>query len=231
MICLVDGDLIGWRCAPVCEGLDEKIALWQADELVRRIVTECGTDDYKIYLSGDNNFRYNIYPEYKANRRDKPRPTHLEAIRAHLITEWDASICDGYEADDALGMALSEGTEGIVASIDKDLLQVPGKHYHFVNREFITITEIEGWRNFYSQVLTGDVADNVPGCPGIGKVKAPRLLQPCNSELDMYNVCLSAYKDIYAKRKIDGDPVTDMHRNANLLYIWRREDDLWPLPC
>ena len=195
--------------------------------MVNRILADTGATDYKCYLSGDNNFRYSIYPEYKANRRDKPKPRHLEALREHILVNHPSDVADGIEADDSLGIASTSyqatGVPCIIASLDKDLLQVAGLHYNFVRREIREIGELEGWKNFYIQLLVGDPADNIPGCPGIGKVKAPRVLELAFSPSDLY----AATKAAYAKAGVP-DPI--MHRNAQLLYIKRAENDEWNPP-
>ena len=46
----------------------------RADNLIDRILQETESDEYEVWLSGDNNFRYQVYPEYKANRIDTYRP-------------------------------------------------------------------------------------------------------------------------------------------------------------
>ena len=219
------------------------MAIWQTDELIARILADVGAAEYRVYLSGDNNFRYGIYPDYKAHRRDKPKPRHLEAIREHILVNHPSNISDGIEADDELAIECTRlgqtGIKCVIASLDKDLLQVAGLHYNFVRREFREIGELEGWRNFYLQLLIGDPADNIPGCTGIGKVKAPKILDaapqenismpevggmaPRNAVAALYQRCLEAY--IKA-----GQTQEEMHRNASLLYLKRREGDTWKPP-
>ncbi len=232
-IALVDGDIIVWRCAAVNEGTNAGLACWQADELVKRILEDVGATESRIYISGENNFRYGIYPDYKANRRDKPRPKFVEDVREHLVLHWSGEICDGIEADDALGInagRIADGVVGdsnensfVICSIDKDLFQIPGRHYNFVRNEFRDISGLEGWYNFYLQVLTGDPADNISGCPGIGKVKAPRTLQGLSDVSGMYEACLMAYENA-------GKSETDMNLSCQLLYILRSENDTWIPP-
>lgn len=108
MICLIDADIVAYRCAAVTENEDEGLATWQAGELVNRILADTKSHDWRLFLSGDNNFRKQLYPDYKKHRELKPKPKHLEAVREYLVTEWGAEICDGYEADDALGI-VSQG--------------------------------------------------------------------------------------------------------------------------
>lgn len=221
MLALIDADIVAYRTAAVNENEDERLAVWQADELVKRILEDTNATEWRLFLSGENNFRKQLYPDYKKHRELKPKPKHLEAVREHLVLEWGAEICDGYEADDALGMHGSNGS--VIASIDKDLLQVPGEHYHFVKREWVHVSSNDGWRNFYIQLLVGDAADNIPGCPGIGKVKAPKILQSTRNELEMYHACIATYIK-------QGSNLHDMHINAQLLYIWRKENDTWTPP-
>ena len=75
---------------------------------------------------GKGNFRYDIAvtAEYKGNRKDVEKPQHLEAIRKHMIKNWEAIVSKGEEADDLIGIAATEGgKESIVVSIDKDMVR------------------------------------------------------------------------------------------------------------
>ena len=227
---MIDMDIVAYRCAAVNENADEGIARWQVDELVRRILSETGATGHTGYLTGENNFRRVLYPEYKANRKDQPKPKWLEQCREQLVTEWGATITDGYEADDALGMYQCDVAEyetgtTVICSIDKDLLMIPGQHYNFVKQIWSEVSESEGLLNFYTSVLVGDSVDNIKGCPGIGKAKAPKILQECQTEWELYQACLNQYKNIF---KDEGE--TQLILNAQLLWIWRRMDEIYQPP-
>lgn len=222
-IALIDGDIVAYRCSAVCEKDDAPLARWQADELVKRILSDIGASDYQMFLSGDNNFRYSIFPGYKAKRKLKPRPRHLEYVKEHLVLEWGASITDGIEADDALGIANHKQPNRVICSIDKDLLQLEGLHYNFVRRDFIEVGAFEGWKNFYTQLLVGDSTDDIPGCRGIGAAKAPRVLELARTDREMYLACAEAYN------KASGT-MEEMHRNAQLLFVLREEGVYWNPP-
>lgn len=225
MQALIDADIVAYRCAAVNENVDEGIARWQADELVTRILADTNATSQHLFLSGNNNFRYALFPDYKKHRRDKPKPRHLEAVREHLVLNWNADIVDGYEADDALGMEqMQKAVQTVICSIDKDLLQIPGKHYNFVKQQLVEISELEGWYNFYIQLLTGDAADGIPGCPGIGKVKAPRILGECKTPWEMFSSVAKQYN-------MAGQSYEFMLLNAQLLYIWRKENDCYIPPA
>ena len=101
---IIDGDMIAWRCAASAENETLDVALERVDMFIERMLYEVKATSHKIYLTGSNNFRYDINPQYKANRKDKPRPQWLEAVREHLVVGWDATVTDGIEADDAMGI-------------------------------------------------------------------------------------------------------------------------------
>lgn len=225
MLALIDGDIVCYRTAAVNENAAEGIAKWQADQLLTRIIEDVNATDWAIYLSGDNNFRYQLYPDYKANRRDMVRPKHLESVREHLVLEWNAVICDGYEADDALGIGCMAGRDRVVCSIDKDLLQLPGLHYNFVRREIKEVNAFDGAKWFYTQLLTGDATDNIRGCPGIGPVKAEKAFRGCNTERELFDACIQLYWEA-----LGNDFWEDLELNADLLYVWRKENDKWNPP-
>ena len=225
MIALIDGDIIAYRCAASCKEDDpSEIAILRADKLMRQILEETQSDSCKTFLSGSSNFRYDIYPEYKANRKDAPRPPHLQPTREFLVTEWNAEVCDGIEADDALGINQTE--ESIVCSIDKDLLQVPGRHYNFVRSEESFVTNVGGLRTLYKQIILGDKTDNVPGFDGKFRQKAPKFvaewftfIDDLETEVEMYDFVCGLYKD-----------KSVVNRNATLLYVLREEGKQWEPP-
>lgn len=214
MEALIDGDILGFRCAASAEEEPEEVALLRLDRLVQEVLYVTSSDSYKIFLTGSDNFRKEIYPEYKANRKDKEPPKHLQACREYLVKQWNAKITDGCEADDMLGVEQTDNT--VIVSIDKDLLQIEGKHYNFVKQEWYDVSEMGGIRHFYEQLLKGDRTDNVPGIAGIGEKKAQRLLEGCNTEEEMYEVCREQYQD---------DDLMMVY--GKCLWIWRYEGDIW----
>lgn len=235
-LALVDADLIAYRCAASAENDSVDVAEVRVDELMRRILHETGALSYKAFLTGKANFRKEIYPEYKANRKDKPRPVHLGACREYLIKHWNAQVIDGREADDELGIEqTAHELDSIICSIDKDLLQVPGYHYNFVKGEQIFVSPYDGLRNFYSQIITGDATDNIPAFDGKFRSSTPKFVQKLldplwemTEELDMYNHALQVWLDhSYG----DGYDITlDIHMYAKCLWIMRKEGDYWRSP-
>ncbi|CAB4241382.1 Exo 5'-3' exonuclease (including N-terminal domain of PolI) [uncultured Caudovirales phage] len=221
-IALIDGDLVAYplACYAQSQGWSLEDTLKAASDRVTNIMVGAECEHYGLYLSSQDksNFRYSIDPEYKANRKDKEQPEWLSQIRQHLLDKHDTEVCYGYEADDALGLdqcdAIHHEVSTVICSYDKDLNMIPGWHYNWVKNTKYYVEEIQGLRHFYSQLLIGDKADNIFGVPGIGAVKAAKLLDGLETEQEMYD----AVKEKY-------DSIERLHKNMRLLWIWRKQDD------
>jgi len=184
---------------------------------------ECNEWDITMVLSGKTNYRHDIATTkpYKGNRDPKNRPTHEHAIRDYIISSYEHKITEGEEADDALGI-LQCSTEGsCIVSIDKDLLQIPGLHYNFVTKEYSNISEDEGMAKFYSQLLTGDTVDNIPGLHRVGIGKANKLLEGL-SVAEMWDVVVTEYA---ARGPEDWQKY--LKEQGQLLWIRREEGQMW----
>ena len=219
-LAIIDGDILVYRVGFASEDVDEKTCLARVTQLVNEIVyQDLQCDDYKAYITGKGNYRNDIAvtEPYKGNRKDAKRPTHYEAIRKHL-QRLGAELVEGSEADDAVATEATK-TGGWIVSIDKDLDQVAGWHYNFVKREEYYVTEEEGLRNLFTQVLTGDRTDNIIGLKGIGPKKAEKLLKDCKTEREYYDACLKAY---------DGNQLR-VDENLNLLWLRREPNQMCPL--
>lgn len=168
------------------------------NELLKSIIEEVQAEEFQIYLTASNDptaFRKKVYPEYKGNRKAE-KPIHYAALREYLVSECDASMSTTIEADDAIGIDSQRIPNCVVVSIDKDLLQLPGKHYNFVKKQFQTVTKESGLRFFYKQMLMGDTADNIKGVPKIGEVKAERILAASfQDEESWFGTVRSLYND------------------------------------
>lgn len=224
---LIDGDIFAYRAAFSCEDQDVEDALDKVDDLIQWAIYSCileyDVEDYQVFLTGKGNFRYDIAVshEYKGNRKDVEKPQHLEAIRKHMIKAWEAVVSKGEEADDLIGIAATEGgEESIVVSIDKDMLQIPCRHYNPNKKEFTVVSDFDGLKFFYTQILTGDRADNIVGLYGVGPKKAEKILADCKTEADMYEECLHQY----------GGEEDRVIENARLLWLRREPDQIWEPP-
>lgn len=220
---LIDGDIVAYRCAAATKNEDVNIARWQAGEMMQRILDETEATSYRCFLTGDGNFRFAIYPEYKANRKDMEKPKHHGAIREYLCEEWNATVSDGCEADDLMGVA--QDATSIICSIDKDMLMIPGRHYNFVKKEFLDVNEWQGIRHFYYQIIMGDKVDNIPGFDGLMRSKVPKKME---SMIEYLYQCSDDELYPYVKDLHHNPDMMDVY--AKCLWIWRKDNDIWQPP-
>ncbi len=200
----------------------------EVDQMINKSLLATEASSWSIYLTGKNNFRYSVYAEYKAHRLKQPTPKYLHDVREHLVRTWGAIVTDGYEADDILGVEQMANTDTCICHIDKDINQIPGKHYHpglvrkgayIVEPHFYDVTPEQGRHLFYWQLLVGDSTDNIKGAPGIGPKKADNILFNCKTEWDYYN----AVKEWFSCEE-------ELIMNARCVKIWQKMDDLWVPP-
>ncbi len=229
MTALLDGDIIAYRCAASCEKKNKEgglvslepveVAIMRIDTLMRDILSM--EDNHLTFIKGKNNFRYKIYPEYKANRKKTVPPVHLQACYDFLKQEYSAIEVDGYEVDDALG--IHQDNESVIFSIDKDLLMIPGCHFNFVTRKYMEVSELDGLKTFYKQMLIGDVSDNIFGIDGIGKVKAAKLIDNLETEEEMYKIVRELYYPVPTYKLIEDEE--RFYINADCLWIMQKEGE------
>ena len=217
LIALIDADTPAIAAAIASETASESwVATSRLDRTIENILLSVGVTEYKLFVSGKDNFRKILDSEYKANRT-APDPKWREVCKQHLITKWGATEAHGCEADDYCGIYQTSDT--VICGIDKDLLQIPGMHWSWdivrggkIIRPatYTTITPLQGLRNFYKQMLTGDTSDNIKGIDGIGPVKAGKLIDHLETEEEMAEIVY----DLYFSRH-------DFYTNADLLWIMR----------
>lgn len=139
-----------------------------ADDIISNILDKSTADYYIGYLGGCRSFRYNYYPEYKANRKRDDLPNWIEEVRTYLIKEYNfVETSDGLEADDAVNIVrnnLQNDYNCIIVSNDKDLIKsIKGKYLNPRNLEIIETSEEDAKKFFWTSMITGDTTDNIKG--------------------------------------------------------------------
>ena len=188
----IDGDIICYSIAFACKDESKRFCLATVKSFLRNTVEAVAADDYRIFLTGNNNFRIKIAKSrpYKGNRK-APKPEYWQLIRDYLVEEHGAEICDDIEADDALGLAQTDNT--ILCTIDKDLDMIAGQHYNFNKKKLYTVSQEDADLFFFTQWLTGDSVDNIPGAKGIGPAKAKKIIRKSMNKLMMAFAVEAAY--------------------------------------
>lgn len=200
-------DLIDIEVYPMTERATARLVRDHINSIVKR----SGASRQETYLTGKGNFREWVatITKYKGTRHGA-RPYHYQFIRDTMVKEFGAITIEGAEADDALSIRGTDSRDNIICSRDKDLRQVAGLHYSWKSGQYqperptYEISEIEGWRNLYSQMLTGDTVDNIFGVPSIGEVKAEKLLKGCVTREEMFGVVQTTYNNVYGSVEGEG---------------------------
>jgi DNA polymerase I len=148
--------------------------------------------------------RMKLLPEYKAQRPSMPAELErqLDEIVAYLGAANIASLLqESCEADDCIAalthQAVAAGWEVIIASSDKDFMQLVSPRVHLLNpndktetlwgadevraKTGVEPTQIVDWLS-----LIGDTVDNIPGVPGVGAKTAGNLLRQFGSVEELY---------------------------------------------
>ena len=169
-----------------------------------------------ITADGGSSYRKAIFPEYKANRKEKyaEQTPQEEKEFAMFMAEFSNTLTllkekypvfqfKGVEADDIaayISMNLDEYglDECWMVSSDKDwdlLINDRVSRFSTVTRKETTV---HNWDEHYDfeipdyitfKCLTGDKGDNVPGIPGIGPKRAVQLMEQYGDVFDIYDAC------------------------------------------
>lgn len=177
---LVDADSIYFRAVMKCDKeYDVRKSIKETMNVIRR---ETMCNDPLIAVKGKGNFRKDLYPAYKANRKplDDEIRDRLAYAHNYMIESHGAIMADDMEADDLVAIwayeCMKDDIPYVIVGIDKDLLQIPGDHYNFAKGTHTNVDKDTAHYNLMLQCLTGDNADNIPGIKGIGPKKAERIL-------------------------------------------------------
>lgn len=184
---LIDGDIVAYKAAASAEtpinwgdGLwtlhcyEQDVAL-RLDEQVDKLVNEAPVQDCIVALSDKANYRKELAPYYKANRKTTRKPMLLQWAKEYLQSKYNTVMYRRLEADDVLGILGTANTDTIIWSEDKDLRTVPAKHW--IDGDVVEISEEEADYNFFTQTLVGDATDNYKGCPSVGYKTAEKILE------------------------------------------------------
>lgn len=242
---LIDGDVLAYQSAFIAQAnIQWEGELWTTHSdlaLAKNWVIErfemfkekTGADAFVIAISDKNNFRRKLNPLYKANRRSKFAPIGLSPMRDWMAEEYGTVIYPNLEADDVIAIMATDLTpneERIIVSIDKDFKSVPCTFYDF-NRDEIHDVSVEDANKYHlMQTMAGDPVDGYKGIPGVGAVKAMRLLDNNGANWD---TVLKAYSDAQLTEE---EALTNawmayliQHKefdlvNQQLKYLWMPDD-------
>ncbi len=230
---LIDGDIVcylaaalaqrdgGWDGSPTGPTFTPSDVDRLLTELLDEWTSKANCSDRKVFCTGRENFRYQVDPTYKGNRKNSKRPVALDYAKAALREAHGAIWVEGLEADDLLGLSLtgsySEG-RGVCVSADKDMLTLPGLHLNpNKDTKVRKVSLVDANRYWMSQVLTGDATDGYGGAKGIGPKKAEALLEGQSSLGGLWSAVVAGYASVQMTER-------DALTTARLARILRKGD-------
>jgi 5'-3' exonuclease len=200
--------------------LSEEEAVERLNEIIMKLYLSIEKyfiiDSFYLITKGRNNFRKQIDPDYKKNRKGDI-PEIVLFLDNYLRDNLNAIPAPSGEADD-LVYTLSKklNHEGIVVSPDKDLLQIPSIIYNPNKDKWVKIDQTTADYNLALQMLIGDSCDNIKVNKGIGIKKASNIINPKMSKFQYIKYIYLTYCKHY-----DKSIVKDKIKNTyNLLKLY-----------
>lgn len=224
---ILDGDGPAYRAAAVVKRLDTAIRHFQTAILTELMMTKCG--EATVHLTHKRSQKAGrglvvAAKPYQGNRKGKSKPPLLEPLReamldrSNWLPEFTVRMHYDIEADDGMIIQAHQLKEdGVIWSDDKDLRCTPYLYYD-KDTGVVQGAEPHGWVAlkeltssqkvigrgpifFWSQMLTGDSADNVKGIQRLkGKLCGPQgaydFLKGITCRDDVANRVIQQYREI-----------------------------------
>ena len=170
-----------------------------------------------LFLTGKTNFRNSIAKRQPYKARPSLKPWHYHNLKAYMWSKYECRMQEGLEADDLMAIEQTDRPQDtIIYTRDKDLRAVPGWHYGwelgnqpqygpkrveelgsiYLSKDRKSLKG-EGLLFFFGQCLVGDSVDTIPGCQGIGPVKAFEILEGSKTPNEALKRVYGAYKAVY----------------------------------
>jgi len=198
--------------------------------------------------------------EYKVGRKKSVKPLHYDNLTEYILATYECVMAEGLEADDLLSIYQREAEPltTIICSRDKDLRMVPGMHFGWecgkqaqFGPERVDelgrlkpiyrgknakgepkLAELKGtgMMFFFTQLITGDSVDSIPGIPGAGPAAAFKALTDVTTVEEGYK----AVKELYVK-KFGDDWEAEMLEQGQLLWMVEKLNEdgspvMWRIP-
>lgn len=231
----------------------------QVSSVIKEVRDRYGIDSrdlrVDLYLSAGTNYRDKLatLKKYKGNRDALHKPVLYPVMTDELKKRYKVIEIHGHEADDAVSIAAAQmrkdGQRYVIASIDKDLDQIPGTHYDYMKKVFYDVTEADARRWFWQQILSGDGTDNIGGACKIGPKKAEVLIGAWEDDHSVGHGqdgsrcdgdCYSRFmwervRGAYRRAAVaagcyytkENDPALVALENARLVYLQQEPGELW----
>ena len=200
---IIDGHAQIYRAFYAVEGLRSPTgepvnAIFQFTRMLMHLIKEEQPSRIiAVFDAPGKNFRHDLFPEYKKNRKPAPDELKVQIPQVmDIVKDFNIPVIsiEGYEADDIIGVIANEATKAglnsTIVSGDKDLAQLLNSHVRLFDprkNKYTTESDFYDENGFTPDKLVdlmglwGDTADNIPGVAGIGKKIGRELIQKYKS--------------------------------------------------
>lgn len=204
-----------WDFEDACRKCDEVIADWTEKLKADRVIM-CLSDE-------DHNWRKDVLPTYKENRKATERPEQLYMLKEYLAAEYESKGYPTLEADDVMGILSTHPHaipgKKIIVSEDKDMRTIPGYLFapHRPELKVINVTELQADQFHMWQTICGDATDGYKGAMGVGKSSIYALAVIEEDREELWDTVLQAYGSVKLTE-------TDAIQQARVARILRHQD-------
>ncbi len=168
-------------------------AIFGVINMLKKLPKQLNTNHIAVVFDAKGkNFRHDLYPEYKANRKAMADELRVQISPVHEMVQklgFPLIVIDAVEADDVIGTLAKrfakEGHEVIISTGDKDMAQLVDAHITLMDTMKNEITDCEKVIAKFGVTpeqiidylaLMGDTSDNIPGVPKVGPKTAVKWL-------------------------------------------------------
>lgn len=190
---IVDGDNLCWKSFYAMSNLSHEGrptgAIFGTVKALLSYYRKYEPDYLIMTWTSSKNYRKDIYPEYKAKRKDKDT-TYFD--QQHIVEKLLSTMgvnqakVEGFEADDIMAEVAYESSikneKTLIISGDKDLLQLVGNETLALRNDKMydsqtVFDEFNCWPNDIPLwlAINGDKSDNIKGVPQVGPKKIAKL--------------------------------------------------------
>ena len=238
-VLFIDADMLCYQCG----GNDDTDVATSRRILKSKIdlfMEASGADRVVLGLTGEGSTKGDraviAYTKPYQGQRKGHKPKNWQYLRDYIGQGLAGPVKTVFdrEADDLAGfMSEAYGGNAVLCSRDKDFRMLPGLHLNWDTYELVEVKpdvfgvehggKLYGHKWFWTQMLWGDAADNIPGLPkhpdfprGVGEVAAGKLLAFAHDDESAAQAVAQAYKAHW------GDEWADRYvEQASLLWIRR----------
>ena len=203
---IIDADSLIYAASFSCEDIDSAMDYFneKLEAILDVLSNDIDVSDVLICNGSINCFRKSVNASYKLNR-NKEKPEILSELHNEVKLAYNSYWADGVETDDVVATLWRKEVEEngvdsvVIAANDKDYRQFPcwlfNTHYSKMTLE--KIGDFDACKNFYTQMIVGDSADNVNYIKGKGVAYARKLFENIETKFGLFRKTYYLYKDVY----------------------------------